>query len=346
LKKLVNLGLLGVGLIGKRHAEIILKYKDAKLVAVADPDPSAEKYAKEIGVSYFKSLSEMLSSSSLDGVIIATPNNLHVEHGIECIKKNIPSLIEKPLASTAQDATIISKASEDSGVPVLVGHHRRHNPIIKAAKKIVDSGEIGDVRSFHANCWLFKPDEYFEESVWRTKKGAGPVSVNLVHDIDLLRYICGEVVSVQAQTIKSRRGHENEDVASVLLRFDTDIVGTISVSDTIVSPWSWELTAKENPAYPPTTENCYLFGGDHGSLSVPDLTIWKNKEKRGWWEPIHSSKHSIITTDPLMNQIDHFCSIIKGNNAPLVSAEEGLQNLKVLEGIYESAESGETFKIT
>ena len=346
MKKLVNLGLLGVGLIGKRHAEIILKYKDAKLVAVADPDPSAEKYAKEIGVSYFKSLSEMLSSSSLDGVIIATPNNLHVEHGIECIQKNIPSLIEKPLASTAQDAAIISKASEDSGVPVLVGHHRRHNPIIKAAKKIVDSGEIGDVRSFHANCWLFKPDEYFEESVWRTKKGAGPVSVNLVHDIDLLRYICGEVVSVQAQTIKSRRGHENEDVASVLLRFDTDIVGTISVSDTIVSPWSWELTAKENPAYPPTSENCYLFGGDHGSLSVPDLTIWKNIEKRGWWEPIHSSKHSIITTDPLMNQIDHFCSIIKGKNAPLVSAEEGLQNLKVLEGIYESAESGETFKIT
>ena len=346
MKKLVNLGLLGVGLIGKRHAEIILKYKDAKLVAVADPDKSAEKYAKEIGVSYFKSLSEMLSSSSLDGVIIATPNNLHVEHGIECIQKNIPSLIEKPLASTAQDAAIISKASEDSGVPVLVGHHRRHNPIIKAAKKIVDSGEIGDVRSFHANCWLFKPDEYFEESVWRTKKGAGPVSVNLVHDIDLLRYICGEVVSVQAQTIKSRRGHENEDVASVLLRFDTDIVGTISVSDTIVSPWSWELTAKENPAYPPTSENCYLFGGDHGSLSVPDLTIWKNKEKRGWWEPIHSAKHSIITTDPLMNQIDHFCSIIKGNNAPLVSAEEGLQNLKVLEGIYESAESGETFKIT
>ena len=337
---------MGVGLIGKRHAEIILKYKDAKLFAVADPDPSAEKYAKEIGVSYFKSLSEMLSSSSLDGVIIATPNNLHVEHGIECIQKNIPSLIEKPLASTAQDAAIISKASEDSGVPVLVGHHRRYNPIIKAAKKIVDSGEIGDVRSFHANCWLFKPDEYFEESVWRTKKGAGPVSVNLVHDIDLLRYICGEVVSVQAQTIKSRRGHENEDVASVLLRFDTDIVGTISVSDTIVSPWSWELTAKENPAYPPTSENCYLFGGDHGSLSVPDLTIWKNKEKRGWWEPIHSSKHSIITTDPLMNQIDHFCSIIKGNNAPLVSAEEGLQNLKVLEGIYESAESGETFKIT
>ncbi|MCS5588391.1 MAG: Gfo/Idh/MocA family oxidoreductase [Candidatus Thioglobus sp.] len=346
MKKLIKLGLLGVGLIGKRHAEIILKSKKAKLVAIADPDDSTESYANKIGVKRFKNLSEMLSSSSLDGVIIATPNNLHLEHGLDCIEKGIPSLIEKPLSSSASDAEIISKAASDRDIPVLVGHHRRHNPIIIAAKKIVDSGEIGDIRSFHANCWLFKPAEYFAESIWRTKKGAGPVSVNLVHDIDLLRYLCGEVISVQAQTVKSRRGHENEDVASVLLRFENDIVGTISVSDTIVSPWSWELTAKENHAYPPTSESCYTFGGDHGSLSVPDLTTWKNKGKRGWWEPIHSTKHSVISTDPLINQIDHFCSVIKGATPPLISAEEGLKNLKVLEGIYESVESGQTFRIT
>jgi len=169
LKKLVNLGLLGVGLIGKRHAEIILKSKNAKLIAVADPNQSAEKYAKEIGVDYFSNLSEMISSSTLDGVIIATPNNLHVEHGLECIQNRIPSLIEKPLASSANDAEIISRAAQDNGVAVLVGHHRRHNPIIRAAKKIVSSGEIGDVRSFHANCWLFKPDEYFDDSITRTK---------------------------------------------------------------------------------------------------------------------------------------------------------------------------------
>ena len=87
MKKLVKLGLLGVGLIGKRHAEIILQSKNAKLAAVADPDQSVEKYAKEIGVDYFSNLSEMISSSSLDGVIIATPNNLHVEHGLEVYSK-------------------------------------------------------------------------------------------------------------------------------------------------------------------------------------------------------------------------------------------------------------------
>jgi predicted dehydrogenase len=346
LKKIVNLGVLGVGLIGKRHAEFIIKSKNANLVSIADPNESAESYASKIGVKRFKSLSEMLSNSSLDGVVIATPNNLHVENGLECIKNGIPSLIEKPLASSVFDAKIIAKASHDSNVPVLVGHHRRHNPIIIAAKQIINSGTIGNIRSFHANCWLYKPDEYYEQSVWRTKKGAGPVSVNLVHDIDLLRYLCGEVVSVQAQTIKSKRGHENEDVAAVLLRFDNDIVGTISVSDTIVAPWSWELTAKENPAYPNTSESCYNFGGDYGSLSVPDLKVWKNKDKRGWWEPINSSKYSLINTDPLMNQINHFVSVIKGSEKPLVTADEGLRNLKVLEGIYKSAETGQTYKIT
>ncbi|MBT3457910.1 MAG: Gfo/Idh/MocA family oxidoreductase [Thiotrichales bacterium] len=346
MKKLVNLGVLGVGLIGKRHVEFILKSKIANLVAIADPDSSAKSYASKLGVNYFNSLDQMLASSTLDGVVIATPNNLHVSNGLECIKHGIPSLIEKPLASTAKDAEIIAQASEHSNVPVLVGHHRRYNPIIIAAKKIINSGTIGNVRSFHANCWLYKPDEYFDGSIWRTKKGAGPVSVNLVHDIDLLRYLCGEVVSVQAQTVKSKRGHENEDVAAVLVRFENDIVGTISVSDTIVSPWSWELTAKENPAYPRTTESCYFFGGEHGSLSVPDLNIWKNKDKRGWWEPISSEKHSIIGTDPLMNQIDHFVSVINGSNKPLVTANEGLRNLKVLEGIYKSAEMNQTFKIT
>ena len=74
--------------------------------------------------------------------------------------------------------------------------------------------------------------------------------------------------------------------------------------------------------------------------------IWKNKDKRGWWEPISSEKHSIIGTDPLMNQIDHFVSVINGSNKPLVTANEGLRNLKVLEGIYKSAEMNQTFKIT
>ena len=93
--------------------------------------------------------------------------------------------------------------------------------------------------------------------------------MNLAHDIDLLRHLCGEIDFVQAQTVKSIRGFENEDVAGALLRFRNGAIGTISVSDSIVSPWSWEMTSKENPVYPPTSESCYFIGGSHGSLSIP-----------------------------------------------------------------------------
>ena len=64
------------------------------------------------------------------------------------------------------------------------------------------------------------------------------------------------------------------------------MLGTISVSDTVVSPWSWELTSGENPAYPHTGETCYTVGGTLGSLSIPHLDLWRNPAEPSWWEPI------------------------------------------------------------
>ena len=75
-------------------------------------------------------------------------------------------------------------ASAAADVNIIVGHHRRHNPLIHEAKRIIDSGELGDIRSVHSQCWFYKPDSYFEIAPWRTQPGAGPISVNLVHDVD------------------------------------------------------------------------------------------------------------------------------------------------------------------
>ena len=138
-------------------------------------------------------------------------------------------MIEKPIATSSREALALVEKAESLDVPVLVGHHRRYNPIIKRANKVITSGEIGKIRAVHANCWFYKSDEYFDEAAWRKKRGAGPISVNLAHDIDLLRHLCGEIDFVQAQTVKSIRGFENEDVAGALLRFRNGAIGTISV---------------------------------------------------------------------------------------------------------------------
>ncbi|MDG1282384.1 MAG: Gfo/Idh/MocA family oxidoreductase [Pseudorhodobacter sp.] len=338
----IRIAVAGAGLIGKRHVAAIAQCREAELSALVDPNPAASEYARLHNVPWFQSLEELLKADKPDGVILATPNQVHVQNGLECVASGCAVLVEKPLATSANEAAILVEAAKAANVPVLVGHHRRHNPLIRKAHEIITSGKIGQIRAVHAACWMFKPDDYFDEAPWRKAAGAGPISVNLVHDIDLIRYLCGDVVSVQAQAAPSLRGYDNEDVASALLVFENGAVGTITVSDMIVSPWSWELTARENPAYPPTTQSCYVLGGTHGSLSLPDLTLWQNAEERSWWKPMAAITVPRETSDPLVNQIRHFSRVIAGKEEPLVTGEEGYKTLQVVEAIQQSAKLRQT----
>ena len=354
MKDPIRLAVAGVGLIGRRHIASIIRCKGIELSAIVDPDSSNRPIPGCEDVPWYRSLTDMFEKHSPDGVILSTPNKAHVDNGLECVAQQCPTLVEKPLATTADEAMILVDAAKNKGVPLLVGHHRRHNPIIRKARELIEAGKLGQIRAVHANCWMYKPDEYFDAAPWRKRNGAGPVSVNLVHDIDLIRFLCGDVSSVKAQAVTSVRGYENEDVAAALLNFENGAIGTITVSDMIVSPWSWELTANENPAYPPTSQSCYFLGGTRGSLSLPDLTFWENKELQSWWQPISATtyprdaRESTIprdASDPFKNQIEQFAAVITGMEQPLVSGQEGLKTLRVIESIQNAAKSGETVVI-
>jgi predicted dehydrogenase len=184
-----------------------------------------------------------------------------------------------------------------------------------------------------------KPDEYFDVA-WRREQGAGPVLVNLIHDIDLFRYLCGEIVSVQAQDSNTVRGHPVEETAVILLRFASGALGTFSVSDAVVAPWSWELTAGENPVYPQQDQFCYQIGGTHGSLALPQLDLWTYAGARSWWEKLQHERVPIAPEDPLKLQIRHFCDVIEHGAAPLVSGRDGLNTLKVIEAIKAASRTG------
>ncbi|MDH3662321.1 MAG: Gfo/Idh/MocA family oxidoreductase, partial [Alphaproteobacteria bacterium] len=257
----IRLVIAGIGLVGKRHADAIRQLGNVALAGVVDPSDEGRHYAHAKNLPWFASLSQMFEEQKPDGVILATPTPLHVQQGLECVAQGCPILVEKPLSTSVADGEALVEAAERQGIPLLVGHHRRHNPLIQKARDVIDAGEIGRIRTVHAHCWFYKPDDYFDQAPWRKLKGAGPISVNLVHDVDLIRHLCGEVSHVQAEAAPSARGYENEDVAAALLRFENDAIGTITVADSVVSPWSWELTSGEYPVYPPTAESCYLLGG-------------------------------------------------------------------------------------
>lgn len=333
MENAIRLAVVGAGLVGQRHIDAIALVPEVDLVAVVEPGPTSQ------AVPVFKTQGEMFDGVDVDGVILATPTLLHIPGAMDCVERGVPVLVEKPLAVAAADARALVDRAAAKGVPILVGHHRRHNPIIQRAADLIKNGAIGEVRAAQVTCWFYKPDDYFDVAPWRKKAGAGPISVNLVHDVDLMRYFLGEVVTVQAQMAPSRRGFENEDLAAAVLRFESGAICTISVSDSVVSPWSWELTSREYPIYPETDASCYLIGGSEGALSVPDLRLWQHEGGANWWSPINSTNVSVDTSDPLVNQIAHFADVIRGAALPLIDGEEGLKTLEIVEAIQRAATS-------
>jgi len=339
--KSIRIVVVGFGLVGKRHVTAIEQVPGAQVVGLVDSTTDAEDYANQNNLHFSDSLATALNDIQPDGVIVATPTPLHVEHATLCVDHGCPVLIEKPLADQVESARTLVQHAQSKSVPILVGHHRRHNPLIQKAHQIIKEGRLGDIRSLHAQCWFYKPDHYFEEAPWRTKTGAGPISVNLAHDIDLIRYLCGEVTTVTALQSPSSRGFENEEVAAAVLAFENGAVGTVSVSDGIVAPWSWELTSGEYPVYPKTAESCYLLGGTRGSLSIPDLKLWHQGGDADWWEEIKNTTHEYASSD----QIVQFVRVINGEEAPLVSGLEGLKTLQVIQAIQKSACSSSMIRI-
>lgn len=344
MKKTLGLALAGAGLIGKRHAAASRSVASFSVESIVDPSPSSRTFAEEIGAAWYPSLRDMFSSSAPDGVILATPNQVHVDNGLDCVRARCPMLIEKPIATSSAEATKIVEAAKAADVAILVGHHRRHNPLVRRARAIIDEGSLGRIVTVHGTCWLAKPDDYFAAE-WRRKDGAGPVMVNAIHDIDLLRHFCGELESVQAMKSNAVRGNGMEDSAVVLLKFRSGALGTFSISDTVASPWSWELTAAENTAYPATTQSCYMIGGTEGSLSIPDNRLWSHGSHGHWMNPMHATSFPGEAGDPLVAQLNHFAEVIRREEKPLVSGEEGLKSLAVVEAILRSASCGTAVRL-
>lgn len=328
----IRLAVIGAGAIGRKHIDVINQTPQAELVALADPSTQAESLAKDLGVAWYADINEMLDNEKPQGVINATPNTLHVPCAIACVERGIPVLVEKPVAESAERAQHLVDAANRHGVPVLVGHHRRHNALTAAAKKLIDSGELGNIVAVSAHWILQKPNDYFDVS-WRREPGAGPLLVNLVHDIDLLRYLLGEIDKVQAMTSNSTRGFANEDSAVVNLRFASGALGSAVLSDCGVSPWSWEMNSAENEVYAHAPENCYLISGSKGALAIPQMRWWRYGEQSGWHAPLLQETLNIEAIDPFILQLRHFLQVIRGEVAPIIDANDALKSLKVIDAI-------------
>jgi predicted dehydrogenase len=347
----VRIAVAGAGIIGRRHIEEIAGSRSATLASIVDPSPAADALAKQYGVTRYESLEALLARDRPEGIVLATPNAMHVAQGLACIAAGLPALIEKPVGHTLAEGKRLVEAAESAGAKILVGHHRRYSPLLHKVVEIVASGVLGRIVAVMGSAVFYKPDSegYYDGPYeWRKQPGGGPILLNMIHEIGNLRVMVGEIDAVQAFSSNGTRKFAVEDTVAINLRFVNGALGTFLLSDTGASPKSWEQTSQENKAYATyPDEDAYVIVGASGSLSVPTMRLrfYRKATDRSWYKPFESQTYEVERADPLALQIEHFANVIRGTAAPLVTARDGLQNLRVTDAISEAARTGRVVKI-
>jgi len=342
----LTIAVLGAGIIGRKHAETILRSPLWKLAAIAEPTDTGRQYAGSLGVSWHATAADLLNEIKPDAALIATPNETHREVTLACIDRGVPAIIEKPIAGSLEDAAAIVAASERAGVPVLVGHHRRYNPIIQCARAVIAEGRLGSLTNAAVLYTFYTPPQYFDVH-WRRQPGGGPVLINLIHEIDLIRHVCGEIESVQAFTSSATRGFEVEDTAAVLLRLASGALVTLSLSDTAVAPWSWDLASGESGLFPPQPKpvQTHFFCGTEGSLTLPTLEHWSYRSGQSWSLPISRETIAVERADPFAEQLNHFYRVLRYGEPARVPAAEGELTLRATLAVHEAARLAHTVTV-
>ena len=341
MSDVVTLAVIGLGWIGRRHAELIRDAANCELLAVCDQDVKHAAHGTSWGVPFYADMETLLDRESPDGVIIATPTESHAEVAKRCFQRGIHVLVEKPVAETVDDAVDVIQHAETAGAHVLVGHHRRHSSLVQTARDWIRN-DIGQLVGVSVLWATLKPADYFTVLWRRNRPGGGPTFINLIHEFDTLRFLCGDIEQVFAQGSSRIRKFEVEDSLSINLRFRCGALGSVLASDTAAAPWSYEATTQENPDYFHAEENCYHFLGTEGSFAFPRLEMWKfvDAARMGWHDPMCQSRPDIRVDNPLESQLKHFCRVVRGEELPLVSALEGAKSLALACAVLNSIEQG------
>ncbi|KAJ9094632.1 hypothetical protein QFC19_007845 [Naganishia cerealis] len=234
-----NIVVVGAGLIGRRHIQHVRDEPQTNLVAVVEPTPAGEELALSVGVPCYASVDDLLEAHQrgevdIDGAIVGTPTHTHVQLAIQFIQAGVHVLVEKPVAPTAKEGEVLMEALKASAgkIKVLVGQHRRFNPFVIALKAALDSGKLGTILGVQGTWAVRKgPSEYYKGWHGVRSQGGGTISINMIHDMDLLRHLMGDIDSVFCLEGNRTRGLEVEETGGVVMKFKSGAVGTFFFSE-------------------------------------------------------------------------------------------------------------------
>jgi UDP-N-acetylglucosamine 3-dehydrogenase len=330
-KNYINVGVIGVGNMGRHHVRIYSILKDVNLIAISDINQNiAKKVAEKFNCKYYKDYKKMLSKENIDAVSIAVPTSLHKKVALDVIKFKKHLLIEKPIAASSKEAEEIIKAAKKAKVKLCVGHIERFNPAVKRLKEIIQKGRLGKIISVIARRVGVFPPQIKDTNV---------IIDLAVHDIDIFNYLLEkQPVEVFADAQTSLINHR-EDSAEILLSFG-DTTGFIQVNwITPIKIRTLSVTGSKGYA-----ELNYI---------TQELELYKSKYKKvvnnfgeivKFGKPI-KKKIKIKKGEPLLYELKSFIKCIKENKRPEVTGEDGLKAVAIAEGVIKSIRYNRIFKI-
>ncbi|WP_179379478.1 Gfo/Idh/MocA family protein [Jannaschia marina] len=319
---MTRLLLAGTGLIGARHLAHIEAHPALTLAGIVDPDPARRAHPSAPGFPDLESV-----DVPVDGVVLATPTATHAPLAIAAARRGWHVLVEKPVAETLEAADAMIAAAEAAGIRILVGHHRRHHPRVARLHEIVTSGRIGTPVAASLLWLMRKPDDYFDVG-WRAGIDGAPIKQNLIHDVDTLRWLFGEVTEVVGLASNAVRGAARPESGGAVLRFEGGATATLTYADTTPTPWGFEAGTGESPHIPHTAQDSLRIAGTAGGVEFPSLRVWSGAAH--WNEEPKPSETEVEEAVPLIRQLEHFAEVIAGRAAPIVDAASAKRTLDVI----------------
>lgn len=341
----VKIGVIGCGSISEMHLRSYEADPKAVIYAVCDLNESraqakAEKYkATKVYTDYH----ELLADPDVDAVSICTWNNSHAPISIAALKAGKNVLTEKPLCMTMEEALAVEQAVKESGKLLQVGFVRRYANNTHILKQFIDNGELGEIYYAKASCLrrLGNPGGWFSD---KERSGGGPLIDLGVHVIDLCWYLMGKpkVKSISGNTYSKLGNRSNvknlsfykaadydaehntvEDLANAVIRFENGASLLVDVSFTLHAKQD-ELTVK-------------LYGEKGGAEVEPELSIVSEKYDTIMNLSPQIDSLSFDFIKGFQNEITHFVEACLGNRTTLSPVQDGVEVMKMLTGIYESA---------
>ena len=296
----LRVGVVGVGVMGSNHARVIAELPGVEFVGVADPDrPQANFVAETLGCAAVGDLEELIELG-IDAATIAAPTHLHHDLALACIRRGIHVMVEKPIASSAEEGRSIIAAARRANVILMVGHVERFNPAVAAIKEAIHGEDILSIAITRVG--PFPP----------RMSNVGVVIDLAVHDIDLIRWFTdSDIVEVQPQLSSAMA--EREDIALLQFRTASGVLAHINTN--------WLTPFKARNVHVATRKK-YVMG---------DLLTRQVTECFGFQpDGSYSMRHlSVGHAEPLRAELSAFLTAIREDSVPAVTGEEGVASLDI-----------------